>query len=265
MVLFLSLNAFVEATTVIMDDGRHNSEASFHIWEPFVWEFSSVISVLILLPATLWLINSKHSDWEKFTQTIATYFLASIIFSVLHISLMVTIRWLFYWGQTMNYQFGNLGYEFIYEYRKDLITFISIILIAHTYQFILGRLQGEASLVTNGEDMPQNSSVEHILVKKLGKEFIVKITDIEWLESSGNYVNLYVGERIYSTRNTLATLIAEISDKGFCRIHRSYGVNLSAVDSIHSLPSGSGELTLKSGKVLKLSRRYHQLLKQRFA
>lgn len=263
MTLFLSLNAFVTATTAIMDDVRDSSEASFKVWEPFVWEFSSLIAVLILLPGILWLTRSQYSDWTKLGKTITTYFLASIIFSALHILLMVIIRELVYYSQSMNYKFGNLGFELLYEYRKDLVTFITIILVVFSYRFILRRLQGEASIVGNGEDATQSSDAEHILVKKLGKEFIVRIADIEWLESSGNYVNLYVGQRIYPTRSTLVKLISEISDKGFCRIHRSYGVNLNAVDSINSMSSGSGELTLKSGKVLNLSRRYHQELKDR--
>lgn len=261
MTLFLSLNAFVGATTVIMDEARHNTEASFQIWEPFVWEFSSALSILILLPVIFWLTRSRHSDWTKPAKTVAIYFLVSIIFSVLHISLMVIMRHLVYWFQSMNYQFGNLRYELLYEYRKDLITFISLIFVICCYRFILERLRGAASIVANGEGAPQPSNTEHILVKKLDKEFIVKISDIEWLESSGNYVNLYVDGRIYPTRNTLSMLIADISDKGFCRIHRSYGVNLNAVDSISSMPSGSGEVTLKSGKILSLSRRYHQTLK----
>jgi len=263
MTLFLSLNALVGATTAIMDDLRRNTEASFYRWEPFVWEFSSLTSVLVLLPALLWLTRSRYSAWTNAGKTISIYFLASIVFSALHVVLMVKIRELVYWSQSMTYQFGNLGHGFIYEYQKDLITFISIIFVVTSYRFIVRRLQGEASMVASGEDLTQSPSAEHILVKKLGKEFIVKIADIEWLESSGNYVNLYVADRIYPTRSTLAALIEEISDKGFCRIHRSYAVNLNSVESISLLSSGSGELTLKSGRVLNLSRRYHHELKQR--
>jgi len=89
------------------------------------------------------------------------------------------------------------------------------------------------------------------------------ISDIEWLESSGNYVNLHIKGRIYPTRTTMSNLINQISDKGFCRIHRSYGVNLDSIDSITPLSSGDSEIKLNSGQLLNLSRRYKDELKSR--
>ena len=66
--------------------------------------------------------------------------------------------------------------------------------------------------------MNLNKKLNAYLVKKLGKEFIIKVDDIEWLESSGNYVNLHIKGRIYPIRSTLNLLIEQISHKGFCRI-----------------------------------------------
>ena len=48
---------------------------------------------------------------------------------------------------------------------------------------------------------------------------------LDWLESSGNYVNLYIGTSIYPLRTTLTALSEQLEDKGFCRVHRSHGAN----------------------------------------
>ena len=101
------------------------------------------------------------------------------------------------------------------------------------------------------------------MVKKLGKEFIIKIDDVEWLESAGNYVNLHIKGRIYPIRATLTSLIDRISNKGFSRIHRSHSINLDCVDSITPLSSGDSEIKLTNGKVLNLSRRYKESFKER--
>lgn len=263
MSILLTLVAVVNATTSIMDDRLDNNQPSFELWEPFLWEFSSVLLVLILLRPIIWLTNSKYSDWSNLSKTFSVYFGASLVYSLFHVVGMFALRKLVYWSQSMEYHFGGYGYRFFYEYRKDLLSFILIICIIYSYRFILNRLQGEANLVANGEDENKPKSFDRILVKKLGKEFIVKVSEVEWLESSGNYVNLHVQGRIYPTRNTLAKLVDEIAEHGFCRVHRSYGVNLDAVESISNQASGSGEVTLKSGKVLNLSRRYHDELKQR--
>ncbi len=119
------------------------------------------------------------------------------------------------------------------------------------------QLLGEAASIEESEQQTI-STINRLLVKKLGKEFIIKIEDVDWLESSGNYVNLHIGSRIYPLRATLTALSKQLEVQGFCRIHRSYGVKLDKVESITPLPSGDSEIKLTTGKVLNLSRRYKE-------
>jgi len=259
--LYLFINTSINATSVIMEARRNSNEASFYTWEPFVWEYSSAISILLIFPGIVWLLKYAPLSWLNIKRQFAIYFLGSLIFSVVHVLLMVTIRKIVYWTNSMSYSFGDVPFEFLYEYRKDLWGFIVIIIIIKSYGFILSRLQGEASLIADGEEPDKPQTCNRLLVKKLGKEFIVKVTDIEWLESSGNYVNLHIKGRVYPVRSTLGGLIKQISDKGFCRIHRSHGVNLDSIDSITPLGSGDSEIKLTNGKVLNLSRRYKDDLK----
>ena len=135
----------------------------------------------------------------------------------------------------------------------------------HSYDFILSRLTGEANPVAQSEEANTQESFERLIVKKLGKEFIIKVEDIEWLESAGNYVNLHINGRIYPLRGTLTLLSEKLDNKGFCRIHRSHAINLDYVDSITPLPSGDSEVKLISGKALNLSRRYKDGLKSRLS
>jgi DNA-binding LytR/AlgR family response regulator len=85
------------------------------------------------------------------------------------------------------------------------------------------------------------------------------------MESAGNYVNLYSDGRIYPLRSTLADLTLRLAEKGFSRTHRSYAVNYSAIDHISYQTSGDGEIHLKNGTVVALSRRYKDEFKQRLA
>jgi len=261
--LYLFINTTINATSVIMESKRSPSEPSFNTWEPFVWEYSSALSIFILFPAFLWLLKKFPLRWHSLKHQLAIYIVASIVFSGAHVFLMVAMRKIIYWSQSMSYQFGDIPFELLYEYRKDLWSFIVIIVMIKSYDFILSRIQGEASLIADGEEVIKPQNCDRLLVKKLGKEFIVKVIDIEWLESSGNYVNLHIKGRIYPIRATLGRLIDQISGKGFCRVHRSYGVNLDVIDSITPLGSGDSEIKLTNGKVLSLSRRYKDGLKVR--
>jgi len=255
---FFFINATILATSIIMEDTRRSGELPYEIWKPFALEFSSAIVIILLFPALARLLDKFPLNWNNLKRSIAIYFIASLLFSAIHIMGMVIIRELIFWSQGLDYQTGGLIFELVYEYRKDVWAFIFLLAFIVSYRFILSRLQGEASLVNEGEDESESKICDRLLVKKLGKEFIVRVQDIEWLESSGNYVNLHIKGRIYPARTTISGLIKKITDQGFCRIHRSYAINLDEVDSITPQSSGDSEITLKNGKVLNLSRSYKE-------
>src|SRR3546814_4494547 len=95
-----------------------------------------------------------------------------------------------------------------------------------------------------------------LLVRKLGREFLVAASDIEWLQAAGNYVNLRVRGRDYPLRSTIAGIAAQLDPDRFVRIHRSYIVNLDTVASIEPLDSGDARVHLQDGTALPCSRRH---------
>lgn len=259
--LYFFINNTLTATSVVMEGQRNGRELPFAVWEPFVWEYSSAISTLILFPLIVLMLEKFPFNWQAIRRTLAIYLVGSVVYSGLHVLLMVGMRKGFYALQSLEYDFGDMWFEFIYEYRKDLWSFIFFIGVIYAYRFITSRLQGEANPIQEGENEEphaETSSLDRLLVKKLGKEFIIKVSDVEWMESSGNYVNLYINERAYPLRTTLGKLTAQLEEKGFCRIHRSHAVRLDAIESITPLSSGDSEVKLNSGKVLNISRRYKE-------
>lgn len=264
---YFFINNSLLATSVIMEGQRNYTVLPFQLWEPFVWEYSSAISAVILFPAIVQLLKRVPFSWQSLKLSLLYYFLASVVFSLSHVFLMVSMREVSYFFMSGNYDFGDIWFELFYEYRKDLWSFIFFIIFIQGYNFIICRLQGEASPVAQSEDESENdsesSNIDRLLVKKLGKEFIIKIDDVEWLESAGNYLNLHIKGRIYPIRATLTNLIAKIKEKGFCRIHRSHAINLDYVESITPLNSGDSEVKLINGKILSLSRRYKERFKER--
>jgi hypothetical protein len=210
LISFFFINNTIIATSVIMEAERQGGELPFQWWQPFTWEYSSAIGTLILIPGLIFLLKKFPIEWHNLKRTIPLYLAISIPFSVLHVGIMVGIRKMLYWAHSQSYKFGNITFELIYEYRKDFWAFIAYIAAVKGYQFALSRLTGEANLIADGEDMPKSQPRDRLLVKKLGKEFIIKMEDVEWMEASGNYVNLHIKGRIYPTRATLSGLIDQI-------------------------------------------------------
>ncbi|MEO8010372.1 MAG: LytTR family DNA-binding domain-containing protein, partial [Dokdonella sp.] len=130
---------------------------------------------------------------------------------------------------------------------------------------IIRRLQGEASLLVAPEEGAPVEPVERpdrFLVRKLGREFLVAAADIEYLQASGNYVNLHVRGRDYPLRSTIAGIEPKLDPKRFVRVHRSYIVNIDAITSIEPLDTGDARLHLANALTIPCSRRYRAQLRE---
>jgi two-component system, LytTR family, response regulator len=79
---------------------------------------------------------------------------------------------------------------------------------------------------------------------------------IHSLEADDNYVNVHTADRIYVLRRTLRDLLQQLGQQRFVRIHKSAAVNIAQIDSLTPLFKGDYELRLRSGRTLRLSRRY---------
>lgn len=262
---YILVNNTINASSDWMETIRDGSP-EFAMWEPFLWEYSSALGSLLILPIVFFIWQRVPLKLFNIPKQIGIHLLVSLLFSAVHVCVMVWSRELIYWLAGSQYDFGPIFREFFYEYRKDLWGYLFFLTAFHLYQIFYSRLKGEANLIAAESNQPAKLEIpEHFIVKKLDREFLVKVDDIEWMESAGNYVNLYCGGRIYPLRSTLSVLTERLESRGFSRIHRSFAVNHNSIEHIHYLPSGDGEIQLKNGKKLNLSRRYKDAFKQRLS
>lgn len=262
--VFLSINVLVLTTTVLMEAKARGQELAF--WEPFCWEVTSSVMILpqIVLLVTL---APRYLTPLPWLRQAVIHLLLTIPFSIVHISGMMGLRKLWYWAVGKSYHpFGDDWlYVFIYEFRKDFLSYFMILFIIMGYRMMVLRLRGEATYVPVGEqEPPPNAQPEQLLVKKLGKEFLINTQEIEWVEASGNYANLHIGAAVYPMRITMAKLQTLLPEKKFLRIHRSYIVNTVEIKHIEAQDSGDHLLTLKNGRSLNFSRRYREQFREVF-
>lgn len=256
---WLIIHALTNTTSALMEAKRINSMLAW--WEPLCWELSSAIIVAALAWPLAKLLSCWPMAWKLWQQA-CLHCLILIVFSTLHILGMVGMRELCYWAVGWDYEFGNWLYEFIYELRKDTITYISLVAVIYTYRFLLRRLRGEARLLAS-EKKSEETRIDKFLVKKLGKEFLISPNEINWVEASGNYANLHVAASVFPMRITMTKLIKQLPDH-FIRIHRSTIVNINYVKHIEATSCGDYEVNLKDGSTVMLSRRYREAFKEHF-
>lgn len=234
-------------------------------WIPWTSEWSSALASLALLPFLLLFCERWPLHADTWRRRLPAYFAASVLWSLLHVVGMVLLRKLVHSAMGGAYDFGDWPRELVYEYLKDIRTFALIVTVVHSYRWFRRRRQGEAMLLDAPDDGPSLDTVERpqrFLVRKLGREFLVAVDDIEWLQASGNYVNLRVRGHDYPLRSTIAGIEARLDPARFVRIQRSYIVNLEQIASIEPLDTGDARVHLRDGTILPCSRRYRATIKR---
>jgi DNA-binding LytR/AlgR family response regulator len=261
----VSLSAIGNTITVGMEMTR--AGLPHHPLEPAVWEWSSNLVLLALVPAIVLFTRRFPLHLDTWRRQLPWYLLASVAYSVLHVLAMVALRKAAYAAAGEAYDFGDWPRQLAYEYIKDIQTFFNAVMLVHLYRFVVRRLQGEASLLdAPDDDTPAVEPVdrpERFLVRKLGREFLVAANDIESLQASGNYVNLRVRGRDYPLRSTIAAIESRLDPARFQRVHRSWIVNLEHVAMIEPLDTGDARIHLKDASTLPCSRRYRAALRDR--
>ncbi len=224
-------------------------------------EGASHLMVAVLLPAIYWL----HRRWPLAEQprNITIHIAAVVPYSVLHTLGMAALRLLWFnalLGEAYRFPvtLDRLGYEF----AKDVISYAmlsgGVLVLSH----LLARKPATATVSANAPatDVPAAGVVlpERFAVRRKGKEIMVEVVDIDWIEASGNYALLHVGDETFEIRSSLTRLEDELDPKRFVRVHKSHLVNIARVVEVTPWVSGDWRIRLQGGAEVNLSRRYRQ-------
>lgn len=222
-------------------------------WEPWVWEISSAVAIMLAMPVP-WLATAlappdeaAAEGWRPKARFLLIHLVALLAFSALHVAGFVLLRTVAYdLVDAGPYKFGD---RFIYELRKDLISYATYVA---TF-WLIGYLRRR-------RDEPVRPVSFDI---RDGARIIrAALPDIVAVSSAGNYVEFWLADgRRPLMRATLAAIEVELERFGFVRAHRSWLVNAGRVTGLR--PDGSGDWTVELGPVeAPLSRRYPQALER---
>ena len=109
------------------------------------------------------------------------------------------------------------------------------------------------------EKLPSRQG-DSVLVMKGNGERLIKWDSVDFISAAGNYMELTCATEKYLLRVSMKQLEQSLPVGGFIRIHRSYIVNIAAIDRIIAQPAGNGAIALRNAHVLPLSKGYKQAL-----
>ena len=101
----------------------------------------------------------------------------------------------------------------------------------------------------------------HLNVRSVGSIEQIRVSDILWVESAGNYVELHLAARTVLHRITLNRVETLLDPARFLRVHRSALVRRDQIASLATTGDGTYQLTLRGGGVVAVSERYLPALK----
>jgi hypothetical protein len=244
------------------------SDPDFPILHPIIWETTSTLVIGALIPLLIAFERRWPLHWTTLRAHLPLHLLASVVFCALHVGGMMALRKGVYAGLDMPYHVHSWAVTFVYEYLKDVRSYIAIVMTVLGYRLLLLRLQGEARVLdapeaaAGAQEAPPSAPArpERFLVRKLRKEFLIAASDIEWLQAEGNYISLHVNGHDYLLRSTLSDFLDQLDPARFARVHRSYAINLDRVAEIEPLDGGDARLKMKDGSQVPCSRRYREAL-----
>lgn len=101
------------------------------------------------------------------------------------------------------------------------------------------------------ETQPQPSETnDFIFVRSDRRMLKITFKDIIYIESLSDYLKIHLKDQSIITRETISAIEAKLPQKDFLRIHRSYIVNLTNIESF------TNEEMIVNGKALTISRSY---------
>lgn len=121
-----------------------------------------------------------------------------------------------------SYEFGVLDYLLKpVSFNRFLKTINKILAIKQPASF--------PEVLEKEEPVPKQN---FFFVKADGVQHKIHFTDVNYLESKGNFVQIHRDKSRLLASDTLSKMEEKLSDYGFLRVHRSYIINIQKVKSI---------------------------------
>jgi two-component system, LytTR family, response regulator LytT len=87
-------------------------------------------------------------------------------------------------------------------------------------------LLGSISLAVEQLNKDQSQNLK---IKDGHSTLVISVSSILYIESEGNYINIFCHDKKYVARQSLDSIVADLDQDSFFRIHRSYLVNTSKI------------------------------------
>jgi two-component system LytT family response regulator len=124
---------------------------------------------------------------------------------------------------------------------------------------LLAAVSGEGAPM----ESPRESFAERVLVRDGERTYPLALKDVRWMQSEGNYVDLFSSAGKHTLRETLTNLESRLDPARFVRVHRRVIVAIDQIKELQPWFAGDQVLILKDGTKLRVSRTRREAVQAR--
>ncbi len=122
------------------------------------------------------------------------------------------------------------------------------------FQQVLERVRQH--LASSQRVQRQPPEPDRMLVKSGNRLVFVAFSELDYIRAAANYVTLHVGTATHEVRETIGDIVQRLPPERFLRLHRSYVVNLAALQSLEPVGGGDYVARLRTGRELPVGPSY---------
>lgn len=253
---FYVVIAFINATTILADAARAGQQIDSR--EPWLLEYSSLFTVFALTPLVALYERNLQVTRLGWQRVLLAHLLGTVVFSAAHVAGMIALRSGLYplvIGQPYVF-FSDPVSDLIYEYRKDLLPYAILVLVAGQLRRIEEHRREAQILSARAQETGR------LTLKSGGRTILVEADALIWAQAAGNYVEIRANGTTHLARTSLAALAEQLNAAGVdaVQVHRSWIVNRDKITEIIPTRDGDFRLKMSDGSDLRGSRRYRHLL-----
>lgn len=218
-------------------------------------EGTSNVVILALFFPVAFLERRFPAAPQRWRLALPVHLAGSLAFAIVHVAIMSALR-LLLWPVLFDRTYGVDGVmgEFVYEYRKDLLSYAIILAI-------LAVMRAREEAVERAMAASADARRDHVVTLRCGgRELRLPADDIISASAAGNYVEVRTDAGVHLARATLSGLEAMLEEAGAdpVRLHRSHMTRRAAIREIIPGADGDAEARLSDGSVLPVSRRFRK-------
>jgi len=112
------------------------------------------------------------------------------------------------------------------------------------------------------EHVRANAPVTRIVVRDGTKVHIIPLEEVMYIKAEDDYISIFTADqKSYLKHDTLSKVENQLPENDFCRIHRSYIVNITCISKIEPYSKDSKVAILTNGEEIAISRTgYNRLM-----